>query len=182
MLTALLPRKKMLPCLLTVRNLAALQPNHMLTIQCVVCGKEQTRERSSHWLYSLLSTPVLGLLATLLGGELPILQGRYSFVASQPALEIMATGQRVTILNHRTQERSVAEVEDPLETVVAISRRWKPVPTEGIPRVFTGGWAGYCGYDTVRYVYGGIVCVFVLYFPLVLLQPDAREETVADAE
>ena len=24
---------------------------------------------------------------------------------------------------------------------------------EGMPNVFTGGWVGYCGYDTVRYVY-----------------------------
>ena len=47
------------------------------------------------------------------------------------------------------------EVDDPLEQVVAISRKWKPVLTEGMPRVFTGGWSGYCGYDTVRYVYAG---------------------------
>jgi len=26
---------------------------------------------------------------------------------------------------------------------------------EGLPTVFTGGWVGYAGYDTVRYVYGG---------------------------
>ena len=26
---------------------------------------------------------------------------------------------------------------------------------EGMPNVFTGGWVGYCGYDTVRYVYSG---------------------------
>lgn len=64
-------------------------------------------------------------------------------------------GKKITILNHTTQERRVLEVDDPLEEVVAISRRWKPVLTDGIPRVFTGGWSGYCGYDTVRYVYAG---------------------------
>lgn len=47
------------------------------------------------------------------------------------------------------------EQQDPLETVISISRKWKPVPIEGLPKVFTGGWSGYCGYDTVRYVYGG---------------------------
>jgi len=83
------------------------------------------------------------------------LQGRYSFVGAQPALEIMASGNSVTLLNHETQERGVSQEEDPLEMVVAISRKWRPVPTEGLPRVFTGGWSGYCGYDTVRYVYGG---------------------------
>ena len=59
------------------------------------------------------------------------------------------------MLDHEAQRRTVTEEEDPLETVVAISRRWKPVRIEGIPHVFTGGWVGYCGYDTVRYVYGG---------------------------
>jgi anthranilate synthase component 1 len=84
-----------------------------------------------------------------------LMQGRYSFVGAQPAMEIMAFGDSVTVLNHETQERGVSQEEDPLEMVVSISRKWKPVPTEGLPRVFTGGWSGYCGYDTVRYVYGG---------------------------
>lgn len=86
-------------------------------------------------------------------------QGRYSFVGAQPALEIMATGQKVTILNHTSQERTSRDVEDPLQEVVEMSRRWRPVLTEGMPRVFTGGWSGYCGYDTVRYVYSGEITV-----------------------
>lgn len=36
---------------------------------------------------------------------------------------------------------------------MALSRDWKPAVVEGMPNVFTGGWVGYCGYDTVRYVY-----------------------------
>ena len=36
-----------------------------------------------------------------------------------------------------------------------LSADWRPVPAEGLPAVFTGGWVGYCGYDTVRYVYSG---------------------------
>lgn len=67
----------------------------------------------------------------------------------------MAKGRTVTVLNHHTQTRTVTEQDDPLETVAAMSRAWRPVAIEGMPRVFTGGWAGYCGYDTVRYVYAG---------------------------
>ena len=38
---------------------------------------------------------------------------------------------------------------------VQLSRNWRPAQVEGLPAVFTGGWVGYAGYDTVRYVYGG---------------------------
>ena len=47
-----------------------------------------------------------------------------------------------------------------------LSRNWRPAAVAGLPEVFTGGWVGYAGYDTVRYVYasecrGGGVCVGV---------------------
>jgi anthranilate synthase component 1 len=38
--------------------------------------------------------------------------------------------------------------------VVDLSRNWRPATVPGLPAVFTGGWVGYAGYDTVRYVYG----------------------------
>jgi hypothetical protein len=38
---------------------------------------------------------------------------------------------------------------------VQLSRNWRPAQVEGLPAVFTGGWVGYAGYDTVRYVYAG---------------------------
>ena len=38
----------------------------------------------------------------------------------------------------------------------AMSRAWKPANLEGLPEVFTGGFVGYAGYDTVRYVYSGV--------------------------
>lgn len=41
-----------------------------------------------------------------------------------------------------------------MEVPVQLSRNWKPAQVEGLPEVFTGGWVGYAGYDTVRYVYG----------------------------
>ena len=40
-----------------------------------------------------------------------------------------------------------------MQVAVALSKEWKPASVEGLPNVFTGGWVGYCGYDTVRYVY-----------------------------
>lgn len=36
-----------------------------------------------------------------------------------------------------------------------ISRGWRPAQLNGVPSVFTGGFVGYAGYDTVRYVYSG---------------------------
>lgn len=41
----------------------------------------------------------------------------------------------------------------------ALSRAWRPALLEGLPQVFTGGWVGYAGYDTVRYVYSGKAAV-----------------------
>ena len=42
-----------------------------------------------------------------------------------------------------------------MQVAVKLSKQWKPAMVEGMPNVFTGGWVGYCGYDTVRYVYSG---------------------------
>jgi Anthranilate synthase component I, N terminal region len=36
-----------------------------------------------------------------------------------------------------------------------ISEAWRPYADPQLPAVFTGGWVGYCGYDTVRYGYSG---------------------------
>lgn len=43
----------------------------------------------------------------------------------------------------------------PWQVPVQLSRNWRPAQVEGLPAVFTGGWVGYAGYDTVRYVYAG---------------------------
>lgn len=46
----------------------------------------------------------------------------------------------------------------PQQVPVDLSSHWQPVRAEGLPAVFTGGWVGYTGYDTVRYVYSGARC------------------------
>jgi hypothetical protein len=43
-----------------------------------------------------------------------------------------------------------------VQVPVDLSAGWRPVRSDGLPAVFTGGWVGYTGYDTVRYVYSGL--------------------------
>ncbi|KAK9842349.1 hypothetical protein WJX81_007998 [Elliptochloris bilobata] len=82
---------------------------------------------------------------------------RFSFLGAQPALEVIARGHTVTVLDHTNQRRQVTEEADPLAVPARLSAAWRPAAEEleGLPPVFTGGWVGYCGYDTVRYVYSG---------------------------
>ncbi|KAL4430388.1 hypothetical protein ABPG77_002194 [Micractinium sp. CCAP 211/92] len=82
-------------------------------------------------------------------------QGRYSFVGATPALEIVARGQQVHVMDHLKGTRESHTVADPMQVPIDLSARWRPVRADGLPSVFTGGWVGYTGYDTVRYVYSG---------------------------
>ncbi len=48
----------------------------------------------------------------------------------------------------------------------SLSAGWQPAEEPGLPRVFTGGWVGYCGYETVRYGYlGGDRTLIVTLIP-----------------
>lgn len=82
--------------------------------------------------------------------------GRFSLVGARPALEVVASRSRVAVLDHEGGERRVREDEpDPLGVAARLSRGWRPATVEGLPQgIFTGGFVGYAGYDTVRYVYG----------------------------
>eukprot|EP00200_Dunaliella_tertiolecta_P019181 CAMPEP_0202399592 /NCGR_PEP_ID=MMETSP1128-20130828/2114_1 /ASSEMBLY_ACC=CAM_ASM_000463 /TAXON_ID=3047 /ORGANISM="Dunaliella tertiolecta, Strain CCMP1320" /LENGTH=675 /DNA_ID=CAMNT_0049002957 /DNA_START=14 /DNA_END=2041 /DNA_ORIENTATION=- len=82
-------------------------------------------------------------------------QGRYSFVGAMPALEVVATKSRVVVMDHEAGTRCVTEEADPMQVPERISRSWRPAQLDGVPSVFTGGFVGYAGYDTVRYVYSG---------------------------
>jgi anthranilate synthase component I len=92
-------------------------------------------------------------------------QGRYSFVGARPLVEIVAKGNDVEVrekVNGEADYRVTRSTSaDPLAIPEEISKEWR-VPAEDLAAnpdfpadVFTGGWVGYCGYDTVRYVYQG---------------------------
>ena len=69
----------------------------------------------------------------------PALQGRYSYVGAQPALEVVARGTApVSVLHHSRGERRQVEGSDPLAVVQEISATWRPVMREDMPEGFCG--------------------------------------------
>jgi hypothetical protein len=53
----------------------------------------------------------------------PAPQGRYSFLGSSPALEVVATRSRVVLLDHTAGQRTVTHMEDPMQ--VGAGGRWR---------------------------------------------------------
>ncbi|OJZ18314.1 MAG: anthranilate synthase component I [Thiobacillus sp. 65-29] len=95
----------------------------------------------------LANTPYSYLLESVVGGER---FGRYSFIGL-PARTVVRV--RAHLLTVET-DGVVAEehsVDDPLAFVAAFQARFKAAPVARLPR-FTGGLAGYFGYDTIRYI------------------------------
>jgi len=83
--------------------------------------------------------------------------GRYSMLGAQPSLEVMARESLLTVIDHRRGTREVREVADPLAVPAALLAAARPLPRAlrgrvGLPHCFCGGWVGYAGYDTVRYL------------------------------
>ncbi|XP_071934509.1 anthranilate synthase alpha subunit 1, chloroplastic-like isoform X1 [Coffea arabica] len=78
--------------------------------------------------------------------------GRYSVVGAQPAVEIVAKENDVTILDHYRGKLKEIVVEDPMTIPREISESWKPQLISELPDTFCGGWVGYFSYDTVRYL------------------------------
>lgn len=86
------------------------------------------------------------LFESVIGGEKI---GRYSFVGSNPFLELEAFETRVVI---REGDRTTEfESPDPLADLQKQLDKFQGVHLPGLPR-FCGGAVGYAGYDTVRYV------------------------------
>ena len=79
--------------------------------------------------------------------------GRYSFLGHRPILEVIARGHEVDYRDHRAPRSLRYQSDDPLKEMNQITARWRLVDVPGLPR-FTGGWVGFAGYDTVRYLEG----------------------------
>ncbi|CAL5363793.1 unnamed protein product [Camellia sinensis] len=79
--------------------------------------------------------------------------GRYSVVGAQPAMEIVAKENKVTILDHEKGCLTEKVVDDPMSIPRSISESWRPQFIDELPDTFCeSGWVGYFSYDTVRYV------------------------------
>jgi len=91
------------------------------------------------------------LLESVVGGDRI---ARYSFLGSRPIAQIIARDHDVKLIDHQHPDRSREFVsDDPLTEMHKRVEGWTLVKVEGLPD-FTGGWVGYAGYDTVRYLEG----------------------------
>jgi anthranilate synthase component 1 len=94
----------------------------------------------------LANKPFSYLLESVQGGER---FGRYSFIGLPADTRITVRGKQVT-LTHKGSE-TTHEAANPLDAISEYQSRFKVAPLPNLPR-FTGGLAGYFGYDTVRYI------------------------------
>jgi anthranilate synthase component 1 len=94
----------------------------------------------------LANKPYSYLLESVQGGER---FGRYSFIGLPAETRLVVRGKSVTVA-HGTGE-TVHEVDNPLDFIKEYQSRFRVATLPGLPR-FTGGLAGYFGYDTVRYI------------------------------
>ncbi|OYW40722.1 MAG: anthranilate synthase component I [Hydrogenophilales bacterium 12-61-10] len=95
----------------------------------------------------LANAPYTYLLESVVGGER---FGRYSFIGL-PARTVIRV--RAHLLTVETDGQVVEEhsLPDPLAFIAEFQARFKAAPVAGLPR-FTGGLAGYFGYETIRYI------------------------------
>jgi anthranilate synthase component 1 len=85
------------------------------------------------------------LFESVIGGEKV---GRYSFLASEPFLQISAKQNSVTL--RRGDHVECLSCDDPLELLRHELHKVRAASLEELPP-FTGGAVGYAGYDVVRY-------------------------------
>jgi anthranilate synthase component 1 len=94
----------------------------------------------------LANKPYSYLLESVQGGER---FGRYSFIGLPADTRITVRGKQVRLTHGDTE--TLHEVDNPLDYISEYQSRFKVAPLPNLPR-FTGGLAGYFGYDTVRYI------------------------------
>ncbi|MCL4221444.1 MAG: anthranilate synthase component I [Phycisphaerales bacterium] len=98
------------------------------------------------------------LLESVEGGERV---GRHSLLGSRPAMEVLARGQSVELMDRRLGAQVSRSGEDPFDVLRAIARQRRllvpPGAVEGrrLPDCVLGGWFGYAAYDSVRYAEPG---------------------------
>jgi len=94
----------------------------------------------------LANRPYSYLLESVQGGER---FGRYSFIGLPASTRITVCGNQVTLITPTSE--TTQECADPLSYIKEYQAQFNVAPLSGLPR-FTGGLAGYFGYDTVRYI------------------------------
>jgi len=94
----------------------------------------------------LANQPFSYLLESVQGGER---FGRYSFIGLPADTRITVREKLVTLTT--PAGNTTQQVENPLDFIEQYQARFKVAPLSGLPR-FTGGLAGYFGYDTIRYI------------------------------
>lgn len=95
----------------------------------------------------LANKPFSYLLESVQGGER---FGRYSIIGLPAQTRIVATEFSVKVLRGDNVLESHDNI-NPLDFVQSFQARFKTPPYKGLPR-FTGGLAGYFGYETIRYI------------------------------
>ena len=94
----------------------------------------------------LANKPYSYLLESVQGGER---FGRYSFIGLPADTRITVRGNLITVT--QPSGESTHKADNPLDFIKDYQARFKVAPLPNLPR-FTGGLAGYFGYDTVRYI------------------------------
>eukprot|EP00171_Calliarthron_tuberculosum_P013803 IDg13803t1 len=84
--------------------------------------------------------------------------GRYSLVGARPHVEIVAHAHDVTITTHPSDGSAPnirhEPTDDPWELTRRMTQELIPAVPSSLPggeSLFSGGWVGYGGYDTIRY-------------------------------
>lgn len=95
----------------------------------------------------LANQPFSYLLESVQGGER---FGRYSIIGLPAKIRIEAHGFKVQVLENNVVIETHEKIS-PLDFVKSFQARFKTPPYAGLPR-FTGGLAGYFGYETIRYI------------------------------
>jgi len=94
----------------------------------------------------LANRPFSYLLESVQGGER---FGRYSFIGLPADTHIAVRGKQITLHEHGRE--TVQTADNPLDFISHYQAQFRVAPLPNLPR-FTGGLAGYFGYDTVRYI------------------------------